>query len=274
MRLLSLLVCSLAVRAESAPGLSPADVFELKTATDPQISPDGRRVVYVRGFADIHSDTRYSNLWILNVDGSDHRPLTSGNFSDTSPRWSPDGGRLLYASNRENGSQLYVRWMDTGLTSKLTNLTEPPVAPAWAPDGKSIGFSALVPSSPRKLATLPMAPAGAKWADPAKIIDRIVYRFDGVGYLKPGYHHLFVVPAEGGTPRRVTSGDFQHNEILGRGAAARIAWTPDSKSMIISANRSADAELQGPESDLWEFSVADGAASAPVITTASTKSWS
>ena len=257
MRLLTLFLCALP--AFCGEGLSPADVFELQSVTDPQISPDHRRVVYVRGFADIHTDTRYSNLWILNADGSDHRPLTSGNFTDASPRWSPDGSRLLYSSNRENSTQLYVRWMDSGVTTRLTNLTEAPVAPTWSPDGKSIAFSSLVASTPRKLATLPQAPAGAKWAEPAKIIDRIVYRFDGAGYLKPGYQQLFVIPWDGGTPRQISSGDFQHVQSFGL-VGARIAWSADSKAVVISANRSADAELQGVESDLWEFAVADGAA--------------
>ena len=75
------------------------DVFQLEYASDPRVSPDGRRIVYVRNFMDIMKDVRRSNLWIVDVAGGNHRPLTSGNRNDGSPRWSPDGNRLLYVSN-------------------------------------------------------------------------------------------------------------------------------------------------------------------------------
>src|SRR5690348_18298573 len=74
--------------------LTAMDEFQIQTPTDPQISPDGKKIVYVRRFADAATDRRYSNLWIINTDGSDHRPLTTGNRGDSSPRWSPDGMRL------------------------------------------------------------------------------------------------------------------------------------------------------------------------------------
>src|SRR5260370_25942979 len=70
--------------------ITAMDEFQLQIASDPQISPDGKKIVYVRRFADPMTDKRYTNLWIINADGSDHRPLTTGNRSDSSTRWSPD----------------------------------------------------------------------------------------------------------------------------------------------------------------------------------------
>ncbi|MBI1788685.1 MAG: S9 family peptidase [Acidobacteria bacterium] len=259
MPILLVLAALLAARPSTAAKtpLRASDIFELKTATDPQISPDGRKIVYVRGFSDIMSDKRFSNLWIISFDGSDHRPLTTGNYNDTSPRWSPDGSRLIYLSDREGSVQIHMRWMDSGQTAKLTNLREAPGSLAWSPDGKQIAFFALVPDPPRKIGKLPDKPAGATWAEPAKIIDRMVYRFDRAGYLTPGYSQLFVLPADGRTPRQVSSGNFQHHGgPLGGG---RIAWTPDSRSILLSANRSPDAEHEGWESDIHEFDVAGGA---------------
>jgi len=75
------------------------DVFELEVASDPRISPDGSRVVYVRRGFDIMTDGARSALWSINTDGSDHRALTDGTSGAASPRWSPDGGRLLYVSS-------------------------------------------------------------------------------------------------------------------------------------------------------------------------------
>lgn len=237
--------------------LSPMDIFNLESAVDPQISPDGRKIVYVRRWSDVMSDRRYSNLWIINSDGSDHRPLTSGNYSDSSPRWSPDGTRIAYISDRDGSPQIYVRWMDTGQTAKITNLQNPPSGIAWSPDGKYISFVSLVQEQPRQIANMPPAPPGAKWADPPNVIDRLVYRFDQAGYLKPGYYHLFIVPSEGGTPRQISSGNYQHGGPGFR--ASEAVWTPDGKYLIISANRRPDYELEPLDTEIYEFSIADGA---------------
>ena len=102
------------------------DVFDLELAADPQISPDGTSIVYVRTFFDIMTDRRRSNLWMVRFDGSRHRPLTTGNENDSSPRWSPDGKRLVYVSTSDGSTQLYLRWMDSQQTAKLTHLTHAP----------------------------------------------------------------------------------------------------------------------------------------------------
>lgn len=236
--------------------LTEMDIFQIEFVSDPQISPDGKKIIYVRQFCDIMSDRRYSNLWIINFDGTDHRPLTTGHYSDTSPRWSPDGNRIAYISDRDGTPQIYVRWMDTGQTAKLTNLQHPPEGIAWSPDGQQLAFTTLVPESPPTIAKLPAAPAGAKWAEPPMVIDKLVYRFNGPGYLKPGYTHLFVIPAEGGTPRQISSGHFHHGGAGFR--ASEAVWTPDGKYLIMSANRRTDYELEPLDTEVYEFSVADG----------------
>src|SRR3989475_8205907 len=140
-----LLASSPVLRAQdSANRLTAMDEFQLQTATDPQISPDGKKIVYVRRFADPITDKRYSNLWTINSDGSDHRPLTTGNRSDVSPRWSPDGTRVAYLSDADGKQHLYARWMDTSQAARGTNLEQAPDAIAWSPDAKMRSFSSLV----------------------------------------------------------------------------------------------------------------------------------
>jgi acylaminoacyl-peptidase len=134
--------------AGAAKPLQPMDLFDLELATDPQISPDGTQVVYVRRFADVMTDRRLSNLWIVGADGSRHRPLTTGKQNDVSPRWSPDGSQLLFVSDRDGSGQIYRRFMDTGETARLTNLTESPTGLAWSPDGRWISFAMHVPAPP------------------------------------------------------------------------------------------------------------------------------
>src|SRR5215831_2788370 len=206
--LITLLAAGAATAQSKRPALKAEDIFNLQTASDPQISPDGQRIVYVRGFADIMTDRRHANLWIINADGTNHRPLTSGVSNDSSPRWSPDGTRIAYISGEDGRSQIFVRWMDTGQTARITALESAPSGIEWSPDGKQISFTTFVPSEPIKLAQMPKMPPGAEGAAPPVIYDKPVYRFNAAGYLKPGYTHVFVVSAEGGTPRQITNGSF------------------------------------------------------------------
>jgi acylaminoacyl-peptidase len=256
--LITLAWCSrLPAFAQQAPRpLDPLDVFQLEFAQDPQISPDGARLVYVRQFSDIMTDRNHTNLWMIDADGANHRPLTTGNFGDATPRWSPDGTRIAFISDREGSAQIWVRFMDTGAMARLTNLQYPPAGLSWSPDGRSLAFTALVPGPAPQFARLPAPPPGATWAAPARAIDDLVYRFNGPGFLTPGYVHLFVVPAEGGTPRQISSGEFQHGGVF---RASEAVWTPDGRYLIMSANRRPDWELEPLDTEVWEYAVADGA---------------
>lgn len=225
----------------------PLDVFQLEFASDPQISPDGRRVAYVRNFMDIMKDKRRSNLWIVDYDGSNHRPLTTGNQNDVLPRWSPDGTRIAYIAKTGEGSQIFCRWVESGDTAKLTNLTVPPENLVWSPQSDRLAFSMLVRTDAEPFVKLPAKPEGAQWAEPARVITKLKYRSDGKGYLEDGFVHLFVLPADGGTPRQLTSGDFNHG--------GRPAWTPDGAALVFSANRNPDWEHQPQRSYLYRVSL-------------------
>jgi acylaminoacyl-peptidase len=261
---LAVLVAAPAARAQS-PGAGTAadriraeDVFALEYAGDPQISPDGTRIVYARQFADKMTDQRYTNLWIVNADGTNHRQLTSGNVGDASPRWSPDGTRLLFSSNRGGSSQLWVYWLDGGQMQRVTNVDRAPGGAAWSPDGRSIAYTALVPQPRMQIAQLPAAPQGASWAAPARVIDRLVYQFNEVGELEPGWAQLFVASADGGAPRQLSTGAFHTGGGLGRGSGTP-SWTPDGKHILISANRRDDWELEARDTEIYEYAVANGA---------------
>jgi acylaminoacyl-peptidase len=236
--------------------LTPADLFQIEYAADPQISPDGQLVVYVRQWSDPMTDRRFSNLWLLRADGSDHRPLTTGKYNETAPRWSPDGKRLAYLSNRGGTPQIQVRWMDGGTTHSITNVTNSPGSIAWSPDGSTIAFIALVPRPPLVVGQPLVAPPGATWAPPPKYTDKLVFRYDGVGEVPTGFVHVFVVPAEGGTPRQLTNGDFHHGGMPYGGGS--LAWTPDGSELVFPARRGENPEWNARESDLFAVSVNDG----------------
>ena len=254
---LLLTLCLPALAQDKPDRLSASDIFNLQFASDPQISPDGKRIVYVRAFADIMSDKRLSNLWAVDFDGLDNRGVTSGNFSDESPRWSPDGTRIAFVSDRDGTPQLYVRWMDSGQTAKLTSLESGPSNLAWSPDGKRIAFVSFVPAEKPKIAGMPSPPEGAKWAEAPQIYDRLIYRFNARGYLKPGFTQLFIIAADGGAPRQLTTGDFPHGGSLFGGATP--VWTPDGKSLLISGNFRFDFEYDPLNTEVYEIAVSSGA---------------
>lgn len=250
--LLVLLAVSSVALADTDPALfNNIDVFELEIANDPQISPDGSQIAYVRRAMDIMTDRARGNIWMVSADGSRHRPLLSGADSYSSPRWSPSGDRLAYVTAAEGrGAQVHVRWMDSGQTAMLTNLSESPGGIAWSPDGQQLAFSMFLPSEGTTLATPPAAPEGAEWAAPVKVIDRLYYRSDGRGYLDSGNTHIFVLSADGGTPRQLTSGNYNHGGAL--------SWSPNGETIAFSANRLDDYEYQPAQSELWTVDVADG----------------
>jgi len=235
--------------ADDVSKLELKDIFELEYAADPQISPDGQSIVYVRRSMDIMTDRARSNLWMLDVRSGEHRPLLSGTANYSMPRWSPDGKRLAYVSAVDRGAQIFIRWMDSGETARVTNLTEAPGSITFSPDGRHIAFSAFVEKSKEPLAKLPSPPEGAKWAKPAKVVEETVYRFDGAGYLDVGFEHIFIVPSDGGTARQLTDGDFDHG--------GQLSFSPDGDILYFSANRHENHELDPNNSEVFALSLSD-----------------
>ncbi|HLG52960.1 MAG TPA: S9 family peptidase [Steroidobacteraceae bacterium] len=245
------LLAQAAGAAAAAPPFAALDVFALEWASAPQIAPDGSQVAYVRRSFDIRSDAPRSMIWLIGRDGVNHRPLTGGSISEASPRWSPDARRIAYvAVDGDGGAQIFVKWLDAGVTTRVANLTEAPSRLAWSPDGMTLAFVMRVPVKRQVLEVkLPDPPKGARWAEPLQAIDRVVYRADGEGFLPDAYRQVFVVPADGGTARQLTDGPWQHGAI---------DWTPDGRKLLVSANRRPDADLVPADSEIHEIDLATG----------------
>ncbi len=255
--LISLLLCGAALplcaTAQSADTPSrhftPRDVFALSHADDVQISPDGKRIAYTRASGDIMIDSDRREIWLVDTATGKQQPL--GVPGSAQPRWSPDGGRLAFVANGPGDRpQIFVHWMASGANAALTFLPESPADMAWSPDQSSIGFTMFVPGNSANLGALPTPPEGAKWADPLKVIGRVNYRADGAGFLRAGYNHLFVVSADGGAARQLSFGAFDDG--------SDVAWTADSRHLLITSNRARDWERDPENSDIFSVDAASG----------------
>jgi len=229
--------------------------FELERISAAQISPDGSHIVYTRQQVNKLEDKWDSGLWIMSADGSQHRFLAKG----TGAKWAPDSKRILYLADGEpRGTQIFVRWIDVdGPPTQVTHATEKLGDAHWSPDGKMIAFSMFVPDRHKWNISMPAEPQGAKWTAAPRIVESLHYRQDQVGFLLDGQTHLFVVAADGGAARQVTSGAWS----VGAGelrAAVGMDWMPDSKSIVFQANRNTNADTEYQRSQLLVVDVGAG----------------
>jgi dipeptidyl aminopeptidase/acylaminoacyl peptidase len=232
--------------------------LDWEQVSDPQLSPDGSQIIYTRTWVNRLQDSWESALWIMNADGSKARFLTKG----SSARWSNDGSRIAYfAEGEPKGTQVFVRWMDAeGATSQITRVIESPSELRWAPDGKSLSFAMLVRHTTPWTISMPAAPTGATWTAAPRVVDRMHYRQDRRGFMEDGYLHLFLVPADGGTPRQLTSGDWNVGARFdGLSSGVGYDWTPDGKSIVVDGFKDAGADRNYRSSRLYVVDVASGA---------------
>ncbi|HEX8262628.1 MAG TPA: S9 family peptidase [Allosphingosinicella sp.] len=249
----------LAAPAAAADGpsriLEARDLFSLEAASDPQISPDGSKIAYVRRSGDIMTDRMRPTIWLVDARSGEQVPLAAGPGSHSQPRWSPDGRRLAYISTAEGGAaQLFVRWMGSGESVRITGLPDTPTSIAWSPDGRQIAYTMFVPGDGLKLGALPPKPEGAQWAPPLEIHSDVTYRTDEEGYLKPGFSHVFLVAADGGAPRQLSFGSVHDNGPL--------SWTPDGRTLLFSSNRSPNWAREPLNTEVYALDLASGAISA------------
>jgi dipeptidyl aminopeptidase/acylaminoacyl peptidase len=223
----------------------PDDLTRIRFVSDPQLSPDGRRVAFVVTVLSVERDRYLSNIWMVPAGGGPPERFTSGPRRDTAPRWSPDGRWLAFLSERDGQktSQLCVMPAGGGEGIRLTELREGVATPAWSPDGSRLAFVSRVGGWQE-----PDDPEARECSRPARIIDVLKYRSNGIGFIHDRPRHLFVVAREGGPPRQLTGGDVDDRDP---------AWSPDGRWLVFVSARHEERDVD-LAADVWRIPAEGG----------------
>lgn len=249
-KLLITFLITVNVYSQSSNVFKPIDVFDLEYVSNTEISPNGNRILYQRNFNDIITDESFSNIWLINFDGSENRPITTGNFKDNSPKWSNKGDKFVFKSNREGKQQIYLFNIANNSIQKLTNFQYSISSIKWSPDDSYLLFSSFIDDKRDKLIKMPEKPKGAKWNDPPVEITDLNYRYDGSGYRKPGETQFFTVPITGGTPRQISNIPAEKRAFQGE-------WI-DNNTIVFSANLNEDSDYNTNNTEIYTLDINSG----------------
>ncbi len=235
--------------------LDVATYLEWEGVANPQLSPDGTQILYTRRWVNKLADEWETSVWIMDANGGRNRFLVDGGDA----RWSPDGKRIAYLAKGEPaGSQIFAHWMDgAGATSQLTHLTEAPHTLRWSPDGGTLAFTMRVPKTDKWKIDMPTPPEGATWTKAPRVVESMHYRADRTGFLQDGFVHVFTVPADGGSPRQLTEGEWNVGaRPTGIPDDVGLEWMPDGRHLVFDGLREKDADSRYLESYVYAVDVA------------------
>ncbi|MGA7224060.1 MAG: S9 family peptidase [Candidatus Acidiferrales bacterium] len=246
------------------------DLISIHRLSEPQISPDGRWIAYGVSTPDLETNHSIRDIWLVPAAGGDARQLTRGG-SDTRPRWSPDGKKLAFISTRDGTPQVYYVPLEGGEATRVTFLSTGADNELWSPDGKTIVFiSSVYPDCKDDVCNAQRDTEKSQSKIHARIYEKLLYRH-WTGWWDGKRSHLFVTPANGGTPRDLTPGATYDVPPFNLEAPEAIAFSPEGSELCFTANTDKD-EARSTNGDLFTVPVS-GASQPQRITTNPGNDW-
>jgi dipeptidyl aminopeptidase/acylaminoacyl peptidase len=234
---------------------SVMDMMAMQRISDPNVSPDGRRIVFVQSQVDLEANKSRTDLWLIDVDGQNLRRLTTNIANDFNPRWSPDGQHIWFLSTRSGSSQVWRLTLDGGEPQQMTDLPLDLSGLSISPDGRYLAFTAEVFPDSSMAATKRMLDAEEARKSSGRIYDRLFIRHWDT-WEDGRRAHLFVMPTEGGEAKDVVLG---MDADAPAGGTDEYTFTPDSRGVVISARNVGRDEAWSTDFDLYYVPI-DGSA--------------
>ena len=250
---------AISAQAQSKRAVTFADMMAMQRVSEAQVSPDGAWVVYRVAAPDMEGNRIPGNLWLVRADGNAPARQLTRSGRDSSPRWSPDGTRIAFASSRDGESQIWIIRPEGGEATRLTSLSTGAGEPTWSPDGKWIAFASEVYPDCRDDACNSRREADrAAEKSSARIYDQLLYRH-WTSWSEHKRSHIFVVPVDGSAPPRdLLPGAEYDVPVVQRGGPVHFSWSPDAREIAFNAVTGKD-EAWSTNGDIFVVPAAGGA---------------
>jgi dipeptidyl aminopeptidase/acylaminoacyl peptidase len=245
--------------------ITEKDLFSFVWVADPQISPDGSQIAFVKVTVNEKKDGYNTAIWSVSTAAGETHQLTNG-IRDSSPRWSPDGKYLAFVrvtekDGRPDSPQLFMLAMSGGDSFQFTSLARGAGQPSWSPDGKMIAFAntanpeELAKAAPKSSPSPAASPKPEERESDVRVITRAVYRANGAGYLD-GKHpqHIWVITA----PQTGSDKPFPKQLTSGRYDEVNVVWAKDSTQLYFTSDQVDEPYFELPSTDIYSVSVSGG----------------